>query len=133
MDLRCFEPVSYWGKAEPIAITNISRFKNLCHGKISNIFFNNIVADTENGLFLYTDNYGDINNIKLNNIYLNIHKKTKWELGFHDLRPAEGFGIIKTMLNVIYSNNVENLEYNNFKYDIDDAVLNIKGEDFKFE
>lgn len=115
MDLRMFEPNSYWGKAEPIAITAISRFKNTKHGKISNILFNNIKADTENGIFFYTDKNLDIFEIKLNNISLYLHKKSKWDTNIHDLRPGEGYGIIYKDLSVIDSNNTS-YEINNFNY-----------------
>lgn len=132
MDLRRFCSLTYWGKAEPIAITCLNRFKDHELGIISNISFNNITADAENGIFIYANKPNAISNISLNNINLYIHKKTKWEENTHDLRPAEGYGIVEGPLNALLVNFAKNVEINNFNYSYGPEFLAIKGNDIQF-
>lgn len=129
MDLRRFCSLTYWGKAEPIAITCLNRFKENELGIISNISFDNISADTENGIFIYTNKYGNISDISLNNISLYIHQKSNWEQNTHDLRPAEGYGIIEVPLNALLAKGAKNLAINKFSYRFSNEFIKIKGND----
>lgn len=129
MDLRMFCKETYWGKAEPIAITCLNRFKGKERGIISNIKFKNINADTENGIFIYTDKTGDIKDIEFKDVSLYIHKKSSWEPNAHDLRPAEGYGIIEGPLNAIYSKGAKNIDIEGIKYAFSDDFSSIRGED----
>lgn len=131
MDLRRFCSLTYWGKAEPIAITCLNRFKDNPLGIISNVSFNNISADTENGIFLYAIQYGKITNISFNNINLKIHKKTNWEENTHDLRPAEGYGIIEGPLNALLAKGVKNMAISKFNYEFGKEFDLIRGSDLQ--
>ncbi len=78
-------PLHWWGRGEPISITNIKRDETSILGTIYDVSFKNISCDSENGITIVGDN---INDIEFNNVSLNIHDKTAWEKKDLDLRPS---------------------------------------------
>jgi hypothetical protein len=108
MELRLFDDI-WWGKAEPIYITALKRAPSNTKdanwrfakgqtignvGKISNIYFRNIHAISENGIFI-TGEHHKIENIIFEHVFLKINKHTKYRSGVYDRRPCEIQGIIQ--------------------------------------
>lgn len=85
----------WWGSAEPIAITSFNRNENTVSGNISNVVFENINCNSENGILVACDKIGKIDNIKFNKIKLKISSKTNKKKGVYDLRPGINTGIIE--------------------------------------
>ena len=84
---RLFRPM-FWGQAEPIAITAIARKPETKVGHIRNIRFNNILCEGENGILIYGDQQGLIENIRFDGVSLHIRPQTGHPMGVHDLRPT---------------------------------------------
>lgn len=78
-------PLHWWGRGEPIYISNIKRNENSVLGIIDNIMFRDIDADSENGILIYGEG---IKRIGLYNVNLYRHIKTKWPHKDIDLRPS---------------------------------------------
>lgn len=109
IESRMFDNV-WWGKAEPIYVTAYKRqpgnardanwrfAKGQTTGKVGpvrNILFSNIIAKSENGVFIGGEE-GKIENIRLQNIQLEINKTTQYAGGIYDLRPSDTIGILET-------------------------------------
>ncbi len=124
IETRRFSPVEWWGKAEPIVVTAVKRKLNSKIGSISNIIFDNIICDSENGIFIYGDDMCNISNIKFNKINLKLSSKTKWPKNNHDLRPCEKIGFIEIPMNAVYVKNAKNIDLANINYDVDDSIKN---------
>ncbi len=78
-------PLFWWGRSEVVSITNIKRNKDSILGNVNNLVFKNIDSTSENGITIVGEN---LENITLDNIKLNISKKTKWPKKDLDLRPS---------------------------------------------
>ena len=102
MDLQLWSDV-WWGKAEPIYVTSYPRAdgnnkdanwrfpKGETHGRcgeVSRIYFNNIVATSENGCFVGGDVIGKVNHVYFNNVKLRHRRVTNYATGMADLRPC---------------------------------------------
>lgn len=102
MDLRLWSDV-WWGKAEPIYVTSYPRAdgnnkdanwrfpKGQTHGhcgEVSRIFFNNILATSENGCFVGGDEEGKVHDIYFSNVYLRRVRQTAYNNKVLDLRPC---------------------------------------------
>ncbi len=85
IDNHLVHPLNWWGRGEPISITNIKRNGNSILGNVSNLYFENINADSENGITIVGEN---INDIYFNNVNLNIKNKTEYPKKDLDLRPS---------------------------------------------
>ena len=112
METHMFYPKSFWGKGECISITAIRRNEDTIIGNISNLYFDNINANSEHGIFLY----GDIRNIDFNSLNINLVNNTEYEKNLYDLRPNEDLKFINDNPKVIYSKYVKNIKFNGFKY-----------------
>lgn len=119
IETKRFSPLYWWGKAEPIAITAIKRYENTNIGYINNICFNNINADSENGILIYGMN--NISNIELNHINVLINNKTSFEKNIIDLRPSI-LNILDGDSFVLYSRSCKNLIMNDFNYKINENM-----------
>jgi polygalacturonase len=119
---RRFSPIHWWGKAEPIAVTAVRRKPATKVGNISNVTFENITCDGENGILIYGEKHCNINGISLKDISVSITKKTDWEKGTHDLRPSEEYGIIDGDTNVLFARNAKNIKVENLSYTISDEM-----------
>jgi polygalacturonase len=106
---RLFDNV-WWGKAEPIYVTAYKRqpgnardanwrfAKGQTIGKVGivrNILFSNILAQSENGVYVGGEP-GKISNIRFRNIDIKIEKTTNYQGGLYDLRPSDTVGILQT-------------------------------------
>lgn len=108
VDCHFFSDV-WWGKAEPIYVTAYSRArdnhkdagwrfpkgaKDGFVGKVSNIFFNNIKCESENGIFISGESKDKIQNIYFDQVDLLICKRTMYPRNVYDKRPCKGEGFI---------------------------------------
>ena len=105
----------YWGRAEPIWITNIPRNNKIKTGHIKNITFSNIIAKCENGVFVQGTNEGDVSDICLENINLEIDKKSKWDGGVYDRRPAPTDSLIHDKTNGLRIDTAHNIHLKDIK------------------
>ena len=115
IETKRFSPREWWGKAEGIYISNLKRYSNGILGQIFNLKFDNIDINGENGIFIYGKN---INDIKFNKINIKLENKTNYEKNLYDLRPYDKEYEIKDKLSVIYAYQVNNIEINEFSYEI---------------
>ena len=120
MDCQLWSDV-WWGKAEPIYVTSYPR-ANGNHkdanwrfpkgetvgrcGEVSRIYFNNIVANSENGCFVGGDIEGKVNNVHLCNVRLVRKKVTAYEGGAIDLRPCRDTQFMPTQGRAVTTQNV---------------------------
>ena len=109
MDLQLWSDV-WWGKAEPIYVTSYPRAdgnnkdanwrfpKGETHGRcgeVSRIYFNNIMATSENGCFVGCDTWGKVNHVYYNNVKLRYRRVTNYATGMADLRPCRDEQMVK--------------------------------------
>lgn len=120
MDCQLWSDV-WWGKAEPIYVTSYPR-ANGNHkdanwrfpkgqtvgrcGEVSRIYFNNIVANSENGCFVGGDVEGKVNNVHFSNVRLVKKKVTAYEGGAIDLRPCRDTQFMPTQGRAMTTQNV---------------------------
>ena len=120
MDCQLWSDV-WWGKAEPIYVTSYPR-ANGNHkdanwrfpkgetvgrcGEVSRIYFNNIVANSENGCFVGGDVEGKVNNVHFSNVRLVRKKVTAYEGGAIDLRPCRDTQFMPTQGRAVTTQNV---------------------------
>ena len=119
MDCQLWSDV-WWGKAEPIYVTSYPR-ANGNHkdanwrfpkgetvgrcGEVSRIYFNNIVANSENGCFVGGDIEGKVNNVHFCNVRLVRKKVTAYEGGAIDLRPCRDTQFLPTQGRAVTTQN----------------------------
>ena len=119
MDCQLWSDV-WWGKAEPIYVTSYPR-ANGNHkdangrfpkgqtvgrcGEVSRIYFNNIVANSENGCFVGGDVEGKVNNVHFSNVRLVKKKVTAYEGGSIDLRPCRDTQFMPTQGRAVTTQN----------------------------
>ncbi|KAJ9695725.1 hypothetical protein PVL29_010950 [Vitis rotundifolia] len=85
---RYYEPVLWWGRAEPIYITTCPRDSNSKEGSISNIRFINISATSENGVFLSGSKAGLLSNFRFQNVNFTYRRWTNFPDDLVDYRPG---------------------------------------------
>lgn len=85
IDNHLVSPINWWGRGEPISITNIKRNNESVLGCVSNIYFENVNANSENGITIVGENISDIYFKKVN---LDIKNKTDFPKKDLDLRPS---------------------------------------------
>ncbi len=108
MELTLWSDV-WWGKAEPIYVTSYPRAdgnhkdanwrfpkgetQGRC-GNVSNIWFNNITAVSENACFLGADREGRVTGIHFNNVCIDLRQPKDLRRATMDKRPCKGDGFI---------------------------------------
>lgn len=78
-------PIYWWGRGEPISITNVKRDEKSILGSIDDVSFKNIECDCENGITIVGEN---IKSLSFENVHLILHEKTAWKKEGLDLRPS---------------------------------------------
>ena len=73
---------------------------------MSRIYFNNIVANSENGCFVGGDIEGKVNNVHFSNVRLVRKKVTAYEGGTIDLRPCRDKQFMPTQGRAMTTQNV---------------------------
>jgi hypothetical protein len=84
---------SWWGRGEPIYITAIPWDEQRGIGHVHHIRFCNILARSENGVFIQGWEPGLVEDILLENVRVELDKWSKWEGGQADIRPCPGEGL----------------------------------------
>ncbi len=125
IESRLFDDV-WWGKAEPIYITAYKRqsinsrdsnwrfAKGQTVGKVGevrNISFNNIVAKSENGVFIGGEP-GKIKNISFDKVRIEIKKTTPFNGGIYDLRPSDTVGLKEVGTSGYYFEDADDIQLN---------------------
>lgn len=111
----------WWGKGEPLFISNTPRYKDSPKntGIIRNVVFKDIEIDSESCIFMRADDGCPIENIKLENVTVNMKKQGKLDSGIFDEQPSvrnkyehevPGF-----YANGITNLKIKNLEINKFE------------------
>src|SRR5574344_949055 len=118
----------WWGKAEPIYVTAYTRKagdhkdagwrfpKGMADyevGTVTDISFNNIKCESENGVFLSAESKDKIQNIYFDEVDLMICKRTNYEGGIYDKRPSKGDDFVKGKTYGFYLDNASNVNIRN--------------------
>lgn len=118
----------WWGKAEPIYVTSYPRAtsnhkdgnwrfpKGVTEGRcgeVSNIWFRNIVCNSENGCFIGGDTQDKVHDIHIENCQFTLEKRTDYPGGQYDKRPCKGEGFINDATYAVYVENASNISIDN--------------------
>jgi hypothetical protein len=116
----------WWGKGEPIHISACPQTDKGVSGKISNVRFEGITANSETGILISGCNESIISDITLSDISLRIKrgKHTETYGGNFDLRPAWPLSIALFNHDIpgLYAGFVNNLTVRNFRLDWEDGL-----------
>ncbi len=80
----------WWGNGEPIHVSAVAQNNQMSVGAVSDVRFENVLAESEAGILLYAAPEQPLQNISLRNIKLRINKGRHTETygGNFDLRPV---------------------------------------------
>ncbi|WP_321438650.1 glycosyl hydrolase family 28 protein [uncultured Bacteroides sp.] len=127
VDSKLFSDV-WWGKSEAIYVTAYTRkagdhkdagwrfpkgMADYQVGAVTNISFNNIKCESENGVFVGADTKDKIQNIYFDQVDLMISKRTNFEGGIYDKRPCNGAEFVKGKTYGFYLENASNVTIRN--------------------
>ena len=128
LDCRLWSDV-WWGKAEPIYVTSYPRangnhkdanwrfpkgqLEGRC-GQVERIFFQNIVATSENGCFIGGDTDDKVRDIHLSHVTLFLKKSTTYQGGVYDKRPCRGEGFVTDKVYGLYVEKAAQVTADNF-------------------
>ena len=128
LDCRLWSDV-WWGKAEPIYVTSYPRangnhkdanwrfpkgqLEGRC-GQVERIFFQNIVATSENGCFIGGDTDDKVRDIHLSHVTLYLKKSTTYQGGVYDKRPCRGEGFVTDKVYGLYVEKAAQVTADNF-------------------
>jgi len=106
----------WWGAAEPIFITNLSRrTSQTSAGKVRNVLFSNIICQSEAGIYLYGQPGDELETIMFQNVTLEIGKRNAVAGGFYDLRPSAAFPQpVKSEISALHAEGVAGLRLRDF-------------------
>ncbi len=110
----------WWGRAEPIYVTALSRDEGGEIPRVRDVSFKNINCTSERGVFICGDATLPLCNISLHNISLQIKKKSKWSGRQHDLRPIhskEHGGLLNELNRAVYIKNTDEITLDSFSID----------------
>ncbi|RPH94191.1 MAG: hypothetical protein EHM72_15770 [Calditrichaeota bacterium] len=103
----------WWGHGEPIHVSAIAQNKEIPVGGVSNIRFQNIMAESEAGILLYAVPEQPLQNIELENVQLKILSGAQATAygGNFDLRPVADLkdAIFKHDIPGLYAKDIEGL------------------------
>ena len=116
INTRLFCKEVYWGCAEPIAITVLKRKEDTNVGTISNVHFSNIFCESENGILIYAEEPDYIHDITFDNVRLSLVNTSRYDKGYHDLRPGTGPAFTEKGLRYIYAHNAANIRFTNCRF-----------------
>lgn len=108
---RLFRKDMFWGMAEPIAITVLRRKQETEVGTVRNVRFSNILCESENGILLYGEKPGHIEDIRFDNVSVHLRRETDYEMGIHDLRPTFGPVCTQDGLAHIHAHNADRIRF----------------------
>ncbi len=100
---------SWWGCAEPIAVTAVDRSHAVPGGSIEDVRFSHINCEGENGILLYGEK-GRIRNILMEDVNVRLVNTSRWPKDRYDLRPGEGMTVVEHPSVPMLCHGVEELE-----------------------
>jgi hypothetical protein len=116
----------WWGNGEPLHVSAIPQDRNVPAGKISDISFRNITAQSETGMVFFAYEQGLVEDIHFQNINLTISpgKNTAGYGGNIDLRPVfdPEYAIFEKDLPGLLIKNIHHAEIENFDLSWDGDV-----------
>ncbi len=127
VDCKLFSDV-WWGKAEPIYVTAYTRktgnqkdagwrfpkgVTSYKVGTVSDIYFNNIKCNSENGVFVGADTKDCIQNLYFDQVDMTIGKRTQFAGGVYDKRPCNGEEFVKGKTYGFYLDKATNVTIRN--------------------
>jgi polygalacturonase len=89
IETRIFDRL-WWGNGEPIYVKALPWTEADVVGRIRNVTFRNIQARSENGIVIWGEKADRIQDVRLENVRLNLTKWSKYAGGEMDLRPCPG-------------------------------------------
>ena len=113
---RLFKREVFWGQAEPIAITVLRRKESTQVGTVRNVRFRDIVCEGENGILIYGEVPGLIEDIRFDGVSVHLRQKTGHPMGFHDLRPTIGPTSTEAGLSHIHVCNAQNVRFRDCRW-----------------
>ncbi len=116
----------WWGNAEPIHLSVIPQRKDAGIGRMKNIVFSNIIAESESGIVLYGSKPGDISNVTFDGVALRIRNSPLNASygGNFDLRPAydNRFAIFKHDIPAVFCRYTDGLTVHRLELEWDDNL-----------
>ena len=108
----------WWGNAEPIHLSVIPQRPDGRTGKIRNVTFENIIAESESGIVVYGHEPGDISELFFDNVRLQI-RESKLNASYggnFDLRPTydNRFAIFRHDIPALFCRNVKDCVISRF-------------------
>ncbi len=119
VDTRLFDPETYWGAAEPIAVTVLPRHPDTRVGTVSDILFDGVFCECENGILLYSHAPGGISGVTVRDLRLRLRSRTDREKGRHDLRPNSIGAAMEPGLSYIRAHNVHDSRFTGCRFSAD--------------
>ncbi len=104
----------WWGKAEPINISNLPRRPAIGPCIMRDIQFDNIVCHGECGVVAYGWPGSPLERVTFSNVKIRVEKTSAIPGGFYDLRPNEyeGYGVFPHKIAGLYARYASDLELN---------------------
>ena len=115
---RLFHKDVFWGMAEPIAVTVLRRKEDTAVGTVRNVRFSNIYCESENGILLYGEAPGYLEDIEFDNVRLHLRPMTHHEKGIHDLRPTVGPVSTHTGLHYVLAHNSRDIRFHRCRFSV---------------
>ncbi len=84
---------TWWGCAEPIAVTAVDRSPDIPGGTVENLRFSHIDCEGENGILLW-GLPGRIRDVLLEDVSVRLKSSSRWPKNQYDLRPGVGTAMI---------------------------------------
>lgn len=109
----------FWGQAEPIAITVLRRKDETQVGTVRNIRFSNISCQSENGILIYGERPGLIENVRFDGVSVHLVSASGYPMGIHDLRPTIGPNSTQAGLAHIHAHNAANILFRDCQWTSD--------------
>jgi hypothetical protein len=116
---RLFKKEVFWGQAEPIAITVLRRKPETQVGTIRNIRFRDIMCESENGILIYGEEPGLIENIQFDGVSVHLRQQTRHPMGIHDLRPTFGPLFTEAGLVHVHAHNADRVRFRDCQWTSD--------------
>jgi hypothetical protein len=134
-------PGGWWGKAEPIYIAVQPCDPGiLCGVRVRNVFFNNIIAEAENGVLLWGGEHTPISGVEFNGVRLHMIAPNQevaesvggnLDLRWTTLTPRDG--IVKSDIPAFYAKKVVGLRLRDVQVNWDDAMPDYFSEALRIE
>ncbi|MBE7218925.1 MAG: hypothetical protein INR64_10685 [Caulobacteraceae bacterium] len=101
----------WWGKAEPINVSNLPRRASIGPCVMRDLRFDNIVCQGESGVFIHGWPGSTLERLTFSNLQVRIEKTSAFSGGVYDLRPNEypGYGVYPHRIAGLYAEEVDGL------------------------